>query len=120
MNLNKKIKMTSHNIRLGKTPGIKYIWKDGETVIAEFTVFDWWDGKNIENLKINPAYRKRGLSYELLDYAVKTLNVNSLAVAKDNHIAKHVYDKYGFKKTDEDSEYYYMSINPSKVLTDKK
>lgn len=78
--------------------------------VAQLTTFEWWDGKNIENLKVYDDYKKKGLSYQLLDYAVNKLNCKALAVDKDNEIAKHIYDKYGFKVVDQDTNRYYMQI----------
>ena len=107
--------MKKTKIKLGKTPADKYTWTDENgNKVAQFEVWDWWDGKNISNLKVYDEYKGRGLSYELLDYATKDLGVRNLAVAKDNNIAKHVYDKYGFMTTDEDSVFYYMSLPSEK------
>lgn len=103
--------MKKKNIKLGNTPAVSYEWFDTDgTQVARFHTFDWWDGKNIEDLWVNEKYRGRGYSYQLLDYATKKLGVKNLSVRKDNTIAKHTYDRYGFKTTDEDDEYYYMSI----------
>lgn len=103
--------MTAEQVMLGKTPSIQYKWhtKNGDYV-AEFKIWDWWDGKNISDLEINEKYRGLGLSYQLLDYATKRCGARNLAVKKSNTIAKHVYDKYGFQVTDEDNAYYYMSL----------
>lgn len=98
------------DIKLGNTPAKEYLWFDGDNKVAQLHVFDWWDGLNIEDLEISPEYRGQGLSYKLLDFATKELGAKNLAVAKDNKIAKHTYDKYGFKVTDEDEDYYYMSV----------
>lgn len=94
---------------LGKTPGKKYVFKNGKDKVGEYTTFDWWDGVNIENLKVSKKYRGQGISYKLLDHAVHKNNAKNLAVRKDNHIAKHVYDKYGFKETESDDDYSYMT-----------
>lgn len=102
--------MTSTKVKLGKTPAAKYQWFDHKgNAVAKFTVFNWWDGKNIEDLRVYAQYKNHGLSYQLLDYATKKLGVKSLAVEKSNTRAKHVYDKYGFKVTETDEKYYYMS-----------
>lgn len=102
--------LSEKDIMLGKTPAKQYLWFDGDTQVAKLDTFDWWDGLNIEDLEINPKYRGQRLSYKLLDFATKELGAKNLAVAKDNDIAKHVYDKYGFKVTEEDEDYYYMSL----------
>ncbi len=105
-------KIATEKVMLGATPSTQYKWhtKMGERV-AEFKIWDWWDGKNVSDLEIAEKYRGLGLSYQLLDYATKTLEANNLAVKKDNVIAKYVYDKYGFSTADEDDEYYYMSLD---------
>lgn len=107
----KNLKMTTKQVMLGMTPSTQYTWhtQNGDTV-AEFKIWDWWDGKNVSDLEINEKYRGLGLSYQLLDYATKRCGAINLDVKKDNTIAKHVYDKYGFHVTEEDDEYYYMSL----------
>lgn len=107
----KNLNMTTEQVMLGKTPSIHYKWhtKNGNRV-AEFKIWDWWDGKNISDLEISENYKGLGLSYQLLDYATKRCGARNLAVKKSNTIAKHVYDKYGFQVTDEDNAYYYMSL----------
>ena len=107
----RNLSITTKQVMLGKTPSIQYKWhtKNGNYV-AEFKIWDWWDGKNISDLEINEKYRGLGLSYQLLDYATKRCGAKNLAVKKSNIIAKHVYDKYGFQVTDEDNVYYYMSL----------
>lgn len=99
------------NVMLGETPAKKYEWFDKTNqVVAEFKIWDWWDGINVSDLEINKKYRGNKLSYQLLDFAVKKCGARNLAVNKNNYIAKHVYDKYGFEITDEDDTMYYMSI----------
>ena len=103
--------MKETNIMLGKTPAKSYEWTDKEgKLVAKFHTFDWWDGKNIEDLKVSDQYKGRGYSYQLLDYATKELGVRNLAVDKTNTIAKHVYDKYGFKIVDQDDTRLYMKL----------
>ena len=108
----KNLNMTTKQMMLGKTPSIQYTWhtKNGD-IVAKFKIWDWWDGKNVSDLEINEKYRGLGLSYQLLDYATKRCGSRNLAVNKNNTIAKYVYDKYGFLVTDEDDEYYYMSLS---------
>lgn len=107
----RNLNMTIQQVMLGKTPSIQYKWhtKNGNHV-AEFKIWDWWDGKNISDLEISENYKGLGLSYQLLDYATKRCGAKNLAVRKNNTIVKHVYDKYGFEVTEEDDEYYYMSL----------
>ena len=107
-----KFNLKTSKVMLGKTPGVKYEWTDKNSKpVAKFTTFDWWDGKNIEDLKVYDQYKGNGYSYQLLDYATKKLGVRNLSVRKDNAIAKHVYDNYGFKTTYQDNDLYYMSLN---------
>lgn len=111
----RNLNMTTKQVMLGKTPSIQYKWhtKNGNHV-AEFKIWDWWDGKNISDLEISENYKGLGLSYQLLDYATKRCGAKNLAVKKSNTIAKYVYDKYGFQITYEDDEYYYMSLGDCK------
>lgn len=108
----RNLNVTTEQVMLGKTPSIQYKWhtKNGN-LVAEFKVWDWWNGKNISDLEISENYRGLGLSYQLLDYSTKICGARNLAVNKNNTIAKYVYDKYGFQVTEEDDEYYYMSLS---------
>jgi ribosomal protein S18 acetylase RimI-like enzyme len=54
----------------------------------------------ITALEILPEYRGAGLARQLLDYCVKK-GATALGVAKDNEIAIHIYESYGFKKSKE-------------------
>ena len=108
--------LTTKHIMLGQTPSIQYIWRmNNGDVVAEFKIWDWWDGKNVSDLEIREKYRGLGLSYQLLDYATKRCGAINLAVEKSNTIAKYVYDKYGFRVTDENDEYYYMSLSKENI-----
>ena len=112
----RNLDVTTKQMMLGKTPSTKYIWRtnDGD-VVAEFKIWDWWDGKNVSDLKISEKYRGLGLSYQLLDYATKKCGAINLAVEKSNTIAKYIYDKYGFRVTDENDLYYYMSLSKENI-----
>ena len=113
--LDENFTMKTKSIKIGKTPATSYKWFDSnQKPVARFNTFDWWDGKNIEDLFIYDEYKGRRYSYQLLDYATKKLGVKNLSVEKSNTLAKHVYDKYGFKTTYEDDKYYYMSIKGEK------
>lgn len=48
----RNLNMTTKQVMLGKTPSIQYKWhtKNGNCV-AEFKIWDWWDGKNISDSK---------------------------------------------------------------------
>ena len=108
----RNLNVTTEQVMLGKTPSIQYKWhtKNGN-LVAEFKVWDWWNGKNISDLEISENYRGLGLSYQLLDYSTKICGAKNLAVNKSNAIAKYIYEKYGFHVTEEDDEYYYMSLD---------
>lgn len=113
----RNLDVTTKQVMLGKTPSIQYTWRTNNgDIVAEFKIWDWWDGKNVSDLKISEKYRGFGLSYQLLDYATKRCGAINLAVEKCNTIAKYVYDKYGFRVTDEDDEYYYMSLSKEKEI----
>ena len=50
----KNLNMTTKKVMLGDTPSTQYTWhtQNGDTV-AEFKIWDWWDGKNVSDLEIN-------------------------------------------------------------------
>ena len=112
----RNLDVTTKQMMLGKTPSTQYIWRTNNgDVVAEFKIWDWWDGKNVSDFEIREMYRGLGLSYQLLDYATKRCDAINLAVEKSNTIAKHIYDKYGFQVTEEDDEYYYMSLSKENI-----
>lgn len=112
----RNLDVTTKQMMLGKTPSTQYIWRTNNgDVVAEFKIWDWWDGKNVSDFEIREMYRGLGLSYQLLDYATKRCGARNLAVNKSNTIAKHIYDKYGFQVTEEDDEYYYMSLSKENI-----
>lgn len=111
----KDFNLKKSQVMLGKTPATKYEYRDKDgKLAAEFKTWDWWDGINISDLEIYEPHKGKRLSYQILDYATKELGVKNLAVRKNNAIAKHVYDVYGFKITDQDDEMYYMSLEDDK------
>lgn len=113
----RSLDVTTKQMMLGKTPSIQYTWRTNNgDIVAEFKIWDWWDGKNVSDLEIREKYRRLGLSYQLLDYATKRYGAINLAVEKSNTIAKYVYDKYGFHITEEDNKYYYMSLSKEKEI----
>ena len=112
----RNLDVTTKQMMLGKTPSIQYIWRTNNSdIVAEFKIWNWWDGKNVSDLEIREKYRGLGLSYQLLDYATKRCGAINLAVEKSNTIAKYIYDKYGFRVTDENDLYYYMSLSKENI-----
>lgn len=51
----------------------------------------------LTDFEIVKEYRGYGLSKQILDYACKSCGADALGVAKDNKIARKVYEDYGFK-----------------------
>lgn len=103
--------LETRSVMLGKTAACMYLWKDTRAQpVAEFKIWNWWDGINVSDLTVHIPYRKRGLSYQLLQYAVYKCGAKNIAVRKDNLIAIYVYLKFGFRVLDSDSSLYYMSI----------
>ena len=65
----------------------------------------------IYRLATLPEYRRRGIAYRLLDYAVKCergrgLESLFLEVREQNSAARRLYESYGFKKIGERKNYY--------------
>jgi ribosomal protein S18 acetylase RimI-like enzyme len=89
-----------------------YIYTENGKVKAMINTETKSDGKIwIQGLEIFGDAKGKGLSYGLLDIAVKDLNAKYLSVNKSNSVAKHLYDEYGFSKYDEDDNMYYMKTN---------
>lgn len=68
-------------------------------VACVFMVFNDRGHHILNNFEVTPNYRGKGLSNDLLDYAVKKKHADHLWVNEDNKIAIHLYLKYGFKYT---------------------
>jgi len=64
----------------------------------------------IQGLELFGDAKGKGYSKNMLDIATKELGATHLSVNKNNSIAKHVYDKYGFEVYDEDGTMYYMKL----------
>lgn len=65
----------------------------------------------IQGLEVFGDNKGKGLGKELLNVAVNELGASHLSVRKTNHIAKQLYDKYGFKTYASDDFMYYMKYN---------
>ena len=90
-----------------------YIWFDNDELVAMVGSSEYRDDKTkwVVSLEITKNYKGYGLSKQILDYAVKTMNCKYLSVNKNNKIAKKVYDDYGFKIYQESDTMYYMTID---------
>ena len=102
--------LTTNKIMLRETVATQYRWTDESgNKVAEFKIWDWWNGINISNFEICKKYRGKELSYQFLDYAVNKCGARNIAVNKTNFIAKHIYEKYGFKIIEQDDNMNYMT-----------
>lgn len=114
----KRIKITDQVIKEYK-PTIKllkyidskcnaYLYFDGDNPVGVVSVEPEArkdDGtKWITAIEVLKDYQGYGLGKQLLDVAVKELGGNSLSVAKDNQVAKQMYEKYGFRASKESEE----------------
>lgn len=74
--------------------GIGYAWLDGKELVCYVTVDkEGW----ITSLEVTPNYQGYGISEELIKYAIQ-LGGTRLSVFDDNYVAKHTYEKCGFKE----------------------
>ena len=87
-----------------------YMWMNGDKLVCYVGSCQYNDDhtKWIVSLEVTPEYRGHGLSKQILDYCVKTMKCKYLSVNKNNKVAKHIYDDYGFKVYQEDKSMYYM------------
>lgn len=92
-----------------------YIWFDNDKLVAMVGSCEYTDDKTkwVVSLEITKEYQGYGLSKQILDYAVKTMNCKYLSVNKNNEIAKKVYDDYGFKVYQQSDTMYYMTLDNS-------
>lgn len=90
-----------------------YMWLDDDKLVCHVGSCEYLDDntKWIVSLEILPEYRSCGLSEQIVDFAVKNMKCKYLSVNKNNEIAKHVYDKYGFKVYQNDKNMYYMKLD---------
>lgn len=90
-----------------------YIWFDNDKLVCMVGSCEYTDDhtKWIVSLEIIKDYQGYGLSTQIVDFAVKSMNCKYLSVNKSNKVAKKVYDNYGFKVYHEDNTMYYMTID---------
>jgi len=78
-------------------------------VLGFIQVFDKYDFKHIGRVVINPHKRGEGLGLKLMEYLFqeykKCPKTYSLYVYKDNVTAKNLYEKLGFKISEDASTY---------------
>ena len=90
-----------------------YMWFKDDNLVCYVGSCQYTDDntKWIVSLEILPEYRGYGLSNQILDFCVKSMNCKYLSVNKNNELAKKIYDKYGFKVYHEDKTMYYMTLD---------
>lgn len=90
-----------------------YMWFKDDDLVCYVGSCQYTDDntKWIVSLEILPKYRGYGLSNQILDFCVKSMNCKYLSVNKNNELAKKIYDKYGFKVYHEDKTMYYMTLD---------
>ena len=90
-----------------------YMWFKDDDLVCYVGSCQYTDDntKWIVSLEILPKYRGYGLSNQILDFCVKSMNCKYLSVNRNNELAKKIYDKYGFKTYHEDKTMYYMTLD---------
>lgn len=99
-----------------------YMWMDNDKLVCVVGSCKYKDDltKWIVSLEVMPEYKGYGLSKQILDYAVKSMNCKYLSVNKNNEVAKYVYDNYGFKVYQESDSMYYMCYGtPDNILKEE-
>lgn len=98
-----------------------YMWMDNNKLACMVGSCEYTDDhtKWIVSLVVTKEYKGYGLSKQVLDYAVKYMDCKYLSVNKNNQIAKHIYDKYGFKVYEESDTMYYMHYGADEVIKEE-
>ncbi|MCH8529477.1 MAG: GNAT family N-acetyltransferase [Saccharospirillum sp.] len=74
-----------------------YVYEDGE-ILGYGAVF----GNEIRALFVHPSFRGKGVGKKLLDHLITQAETPAtLHVAKSNRAAKSIYQKHGFRVTEE-------------------
>lgn len=95
-----------------------YMWLDNQdNLVCHVGSCEYLDDhtKWIVSLEIFPEYKGHGLSKQILDFAVKSMDCKYLSVNKNNKVAKYVYDSYGFKTYQSSDNMDYMTIDKHPV-----
>ena len=95
----------------------KHVFIMDEIIVAMVTINHFEDYDTIESLWLEPQYRGRGLSKEIMDIITDNQPM-TLMVRKDNEIAINLYKKYGFEYWCEEDENYdwYRNYTETKIL----
>lgn len=98
-----------------------YMWMDNDKLVCMVGSCEYTDDhtKWIVSLEVTKEYKGYGLSEQVLDYAVKCMDCKYLSVNKNNQIAKHIYDKYGFKVYEESDTMYYMHYSTDEIIKEE-
>jgi len=85
------------------------LMNNDDQVLGFIQVFDKYDFKHIGRVVINPHKRGEGLGLKLMEFLFEEYKdcnkTYSLYVYKDNPKAKNLYEKLGFKITEDSSTY---------------
>lgn len=98
---------TVNHIRLTENTN-GYAFFDKDKLVAIVNCEKKEDGIWIQALEIFKPYKRKGLSYGLLDFATDKLGAEYLSVRKTNTVAIHVYKEKGFKIFNERDKMYFM------------
>ena len=102
----KEYKSVNHIRVTENTKG--YAFFDQDKLVAIINCEKKDDEIWIQALEIFKPYKRKGLSYDLLDFATDKLGAKYLSVRKTNTVAIHVYKEKGFKTINETDKMYFM------------
>ena len=91
--------------------GVCFVAMEGDKVVAYVLARLIPPECEIYRVAVLPEYRKRGIAYRLMDYAIKTsrgkgLEIVFLEVRESNLPAVKLYEAYGFKRIGLRKNYY--------------
>jgi len=99
---------------------IEYIENEKAIAVLDYSLI--YDRIEIDNIIVNEEYRNKKIGTKLLEYIIKLseeqgLSNITLEVRKSNAIARHLYEKMGFKEV-AIRKYYYGDEDA--ILMEKK
>lgn len=80
-------------------------WVDSHDDLVAFVIIYKKNGiSDLQAFFISKQFRGYGLGNQILQYLISTYQIKMLGVAKDNEVARNLYEKFGFRITSDSEE----------------